>query len=486
MLEFEPELNAAEYDTLSAIADVRIARAELRPQVTLDSSMGVIDRDRSTEGFFESGDALLQREITLSLRQLLFDGGLAGNHVRAAENAHLAQQFNEMAMIEARVVDLTEIYLEIIRVRRQIALAKRNVDNHRDIRDMLQERVSAGGTRADVSLVQGRLQLALNTLATHHLALDRAVTRFERLVGICPGELTYPEIPELPADWRSVDTSGNFDYLAALEALEAAEHRYRASRSRKLPKIYLDTGVTRATNTLGIRGDDNETYALISGQWDLFSGGRNRAYECREHFQVGKYEELVRAAEAQRTYLLRNLWREREGSMTSIEALGAYAEELTLVTSDYEEQFRLGRQELLNILDIQQEYYSVRSRLLDAKFDKEESVFRIMGVQGTLTRHLLPGGHPSLPAKGQVPCAPPGCHPDNRVPLTQDKLMSGMFEGEGPEIEIHPTPRHTYYVEKAQLPVTCDEDGKCDPCVQARKLGMGKSASERRWFPLRK
>ena len=76
MLKFEPELNAAEYDTLSTIGDHRIARSELRPQVTVDSSIGFSDRDRATDGLFRTGESLLQRELGIRVRQLLFDGGL--------------------------------------------------------------------------------------------------------------------------------------------------------------------------------------------------------------------------------------------------------------------------------------------------------------------------------------------------------------------------------------------------------------------------
>ena len=36
-------------------------------------------------------------------------------------------QLTEKGQIEARVVDLSEVYLEVLRVRRQIALAERNL-----------------------------------------------------------------------------------------------------------------------------------------------------------------------------------------------------------------------------------------------------------------------------------------------------------------------------------------------------------------------
>jgi len=483
MLEHEPELNAAEYDTLSAIGDHRLALSELRPQFTLDSSSGYSKRNRSSDDLFGSGEDLLQREIGLSLRQLLYDGGVARNNANSTYNAHIAQQLTEKSLIEKRVVDLSEVFLEILRVRQQIQLAQQNVDVHRAMRDMLQERANAGGSRSEVGLVYGRMQLAVNTLATQRLALNLAEARFQRLVGVTPQQLVPPAIPSVPDDLGCIDTSGNFDYLAAKEALEAAEHRYAAAISLKNPKIYFDADYSRGQNNQGIRGEDSRTQGLIVGSWALHTGGRNKAYECREHFQVGKFEELVRAADLQRQYNLKVLWQERQGSKASMEALHIYARELVQVTSDYDEQFKIGQQSLLNILDIKQEYYSANSRYLDAKFDTDQSAFRIMGVQGKLSKYLIGSTH--LDNFCKAPVCDSQCHPDNRVPATQPCLMAQKYDGDGPVIHITPTLREAYYGKLQAIPVECDEKGRCGSCLVAQRVDF-EIESETKKQPFKK
>lgn len=467
MLEFEPELNAAEYDTLSSREDQKIARSSLLPRLSLNSSAGITERDRSTDGLFESGESLFERQVGLSIRQLLFDGGTSVNQARSSRNAFLAQQYLEKSMIEDRVVDLAEVYLEVIRTERQIALAELNVRNHERMRDMLEERARAGGGRSDLALVQGRLGLATNTLATSQLALRLARDRFERLTGLKPGHLTYPSIPFVPSSRDAVDLSNNLNYLAAVEALEAAEHRAKAANGLDRPRIYLDGGASFGEDVGGVPGSDNEVSGLVVASWDLFSGGYNRAAKEREHFQVGKYEELLATADLERNYNLGILWQEREGSQASVDALQVYAAELNTVTDDYQEQFKVGRQELLNILDVQSEYYTAQSRLLDAKFDLDTSSYRILGVQGIATSSILSGDG----------CE--GCHgdeksvidpkseaatftysdPDARVPVTQGHLMNSRFDSAGPVAE-YDSPHQYYYVERTQLPVQPSADAK--------------------------
>lgn len=475
MLEFEPELNAAEYDTLSSREDQKIVRSKLLPHLSVNGSSGYSERDRSTDGLLETGDSLLQRRVGISLRQLLYDGGIAVNEARSSRNTFLAQQYLEKSMIETRVVDLSEVYLEVLRTKRQVALAEQNVANHERMRDMLHERVKAGGSRADLALIQGRLGLATNTLATAKLSARLAEGRFERLTGQLPVSLSYPEIPQLPGSMEAIDLSNNHDYLAASEALEAAEHRSRAAKGYNHPKIYLDGGATSGRDINGVPGDDNELSAVVVASWDIFAGGYNNGVKNREHFQVGKYEELKRTADLQRQYNLSVLWQEREGSAASIEALAEYARELDGVAADYQEQFEVGRQELLNILDVQSEKYTAQSRLLDAKFDFDTSAFRVLGVQGLATERILgPEGCKECFGADKTAIAMvneiapfEAADPDCRVPLTQTELMQGKFDSMGPEAE-HDSLHQAYYVERQQFPLEPSAD--CKPLGGVFKL----------------
>jgi len=154
--------------------------------------------------------------------------------------------------------------------------------------------------------------------------------------------------------------------------------------------------------------------------------------------------------------------------VASVEALERYASELDGVTADYEEQFKVGRQELLNILDVQSENYTAQSRLLDARFDLDTSAYRILGVQGLATKTILEGdgcegcgngAKDIVPAKGEITEPFDVSDPDARVPLTQGHLMNDRFDSAGPEAE-YDSPHETYYIEREQLPVQPQEDAR--------------------------
>jgi len=116
-------------------------------------------------------ETIFAQSIGVSLRQLLDDGGTALYQTRSAKHALAVQNYMEKAMIEARVVDLAEVYLEVLRT---------GTPSHRSparsspltngIREQADRCASAGGTRTDTSLADSRLLQAKDALVTEELA----------------------------------------------------------------------------------------------------------------------------------------------------------------------------------------------------------------------------------------------------------------------------------------------------------------------------
>ncbi len=387
----EPEIQAANYDRLSSIEDWKIVRGDLRPQITVEGSAGLVQRDRSVDGLVTStGEDLFSRQIGVSLRQLLFDGGLARQQTLSAKKGYHVQELVELSMVEGRIVDLCEVYLEVLRARKQVDEAQRQVSAQQELRDMIKEQVGKGGNRADLALVDGRLSLAVNSVESQQLAYENALIRFVRLTGEPASNLTYPQVPEMPATQGELELESNWDFLASSVAVEAAEHKLKSVRGNRGPKIYLDAGASKGRDVLGVSGDDDEMRAMVVMSWDLYRGGANKALQQREHWQLRKAEELMQAAREQADYIASLLWKEREGSKASVKSLGAYVDRLEGVLADYREQFKVGKQDLLSILDILNELYTARTKLIDSRFNVDTTAYRIVGAQGKLT-HMLVG-----------------------------------------------------------------------------------------------
>ena len=253
MLAYEPELLAAHADTHSAAADVGVPRGEVLPQVVMSGSGGSVDRQRTVDGLARgTGQTLLARNIGVSLRQLVFDGGTALHQTRSAEHALAVQNYLEKSMIEARVVDLSEVYFEILRTGERVHEAELNAATHARIRDQVQQRSGVGGTRTDTSLADSRLIEARNLVITEQIAQQVALDRFLRLTGKTFSSPAHPRVPAVPAQREAVDLASNWNYLSAQAALLASEDKKKAIDRSKLPKVFLDAGISQGQDLGGI------------------------------------------------------------------------------------------------------------------------------------------------------------------------------------------------------------------------------------------
>lgn len=385
----EPELRAAGHDSNAAFHQWQTTRSERKPHIYIDGSSGLSARNRSVDGLETSnGDPLFQRDIGLSVRQLLFDGGVAKNASRQAHAEWNVQQYLERGMVEERIVDLAEVYLELFRAREQISSANQNISAHNTILSKLRA-TEEMGNKAEIALVQGRIGAAKRELELQKWALKQAENRFKRLVGHHPKNISMPKIPSLPGSKKATDLSNNFDYLAAAEGVKVSERRLTSLNGYNKPKVYADAGYGLGYDTAGIRGNDNETRALLTFNWDLHKGGQNKEMKRREISRIAKAQQLAQAADEQRQYRNSLLWDERSNAIEVGMALYEYKSKISTAADDYEDQFRqLGTQSLLSILDLQSEEFRAGSQLIDSRFERDTSVYRILGNQGRLSEYF--------------------------------------------------------------------------------------------------
>jgi len=389
MLKNDPELRAAEWDTLAAEFQAKAVKGQLFPQVGISASTGFSRRDRSIDGLDQDGSDRFSRQVGISLRQLLFDGNGTLNTYKAAKQRAELQSYLSLGAREDRAVDLTEVYLEVLRTREQIRAAKENVVNHRHIYQMAVARFEGGGEASDSALLEGRLSLAESTLQTQRLQLQRAEARFQHLVGIAPKGLKKPATPKVSTVHKDLDFCGNWNYRAAKVGYEAARLDTKVSRSAYMPKFYADIGYSAGEDNLGIQGRDNEFHALVVARWDVFTSGTNKANVGRSNAIESKHLDLIDAALRDAKMNSRLLLLNLEGTSKAYTSLNRYQTRLAKVVSDYQDGFNLGRRDILEILDMKGEYYSAQNQLIDARYEMMAGRFRLLGMTGGLADYFL-------------------------------------------------------------------------------------------------
>ncbi len=343
-------------------------------------------------------------ESGITLTQLLFDGWESQYEVdrqkaRVVSSAHRVRETAELVGLS-----IVEGYLEVLRQRQLLEIARQNVAEHIGILDQIADGVDAGrATQADNEQAKARLAAARATEANTRQLLRNAESQYKQEVGDMPGNLNMPVIPY---DVLAADTEEEVEkalaYSPTLDIfesdIEVAYAEAQQTKSTFYPQLDLQLNARQGHDLGGVEGRDRSATALVVMNWNLYRGGADvaRAKEFIYRHQQSKEEraEAARAVEND----VRQTWASMVAAGERARQFTAQADANIEVVKAYKDQFSLDRRTLLDVLDAQNELFVSRSSTVNAEFLETFAVFRLLALKGA----LLPTLGVSYPRESDV------------------------------------------------------------------------------------
>lgn len=386
-----PEVTSKWHSYRAADEEIGVARGGYFPRVDLTAGSGreslrtpsAADRDYNRSGY------------VLSLNQMLFDGFATRNEVRRLDKARLVRYYELLEASENVALESARAYLDVLRYRRLVELAKDNYVQHKATHDQIQRRVQSGvGRRVDLEQAGSRLALAEINLLTENANLHDVSARYQRLVGSQPEAAIIAPAPlagAFPAQAKAaLDTlyRNNPTLLAATENIEASQYEIDARRAAYSPKLDFRARTDQTKNYLGDTGQRDYKVAELVVSWNLFNGGSDRAREKQTIEKKNVAFDLREKAcrDTRQTLLIayNDATRLREQS-----AFHARQVSMLEKTRDaYRDQFNVGQRTLLDLLDTENELLSARRSATNADSDLMLAYLRTYAGMGTLLQYL--------------------------------------------------------------------------------------------------
>ncbi|MGB1885442.1 MAG: TolC family outer membrane protein, partial [Gammaproteobacteria bacterium] len=402
-LSSNPEVRSAESEVRAAGHDVRNARAGYFPSLDLNVRYGrehTNIKQLSISG--NDADDLWRRESGVSFSQLLWDGNATRSEVarRVALLNGAEHSLNDTR--NAMAFRATEVYLDVLRNRELLSLARTNVDSHMKTLDNVRAKLDSGiGNRADVNQATARLALARSTVTAREGAVLEAEARYERVVGEhAPAELAAPvaqpsgmvnegmiEDEQLRASTDNAQQSALSSHPAAQQSealVAAADAVLEGSASGYHPQLNLEGALNRDNNISGVRGNRNSDTVMVVARWNLFRGGADRAEQlAAAERKVAAQDQLDDA----RRRIAENVaiaYQARATSESRLVHLQAHVDASQGTLDSYRAQFELNRRTLLDVLNAENELFNARSNLVFGKFDDLINIYFVDASKGDL------------------------------------------------------------------------------------------------------
>jgi adhesin transport system outer membrane protein len=390
-----PRVETLAKDRLAVDQELEQARAFWRPQVDVVGRIGreYTDSDSTRDEGYKSGRTLTRKEVGGTLNQLIYDfgatqGEIDRNKARVKGAAYRVAETSEFVGLDA-----VEAYLEVLRHRTLVDIARQNIAAHQRIQQDIQARTGGGGgTQADVSQAQARLEVARTAEARAREELRSAEARYRQVTGNAPGTLTNPQaptaaLPRLDALIEAVKTE-NPTVVALRQDIDAMRGQLTSADAAYFPRLGVELGATRGDDVGGIKGRNDSASAMLVMRWNLYRGGGDQAKieEFRQRLMVAQ----SRVSEAERTAEreARISWAAKDGAAERAQNLRGAVAANERVVAIYRDQFRLGQRTLLDLLDVENELFTTRSSQVSADYASLFAMYRILATNGTLLKTL--------------------------------------------------------------------------------------------------
>src|SRR5574343_400343 len=386
-----PEVTSKLHAFRAADEEIGVARGGYFPRVDFTAGVG---REDLRQPSAKDAD-YTRRGYALSLNQMLFDGFFTRNEVRRLDKARLVRYYELLDASEVTALEAGRAYLDVLRYRHLVDLAKDNYVQHKGTYDQIQKRVKSGvGRRVDLEQAGSRLELAEINLVTETANLHDVSARYQRLVGQRPGDrLDAPAVlsAAFPSDAKSAIGTlykSNPQLLGASENIEASQYEIYTRRAAYSPKFDFRARTDQTWNYLGADGLRDYKVAELVMTWNLFNGGSDRAREKqsmeKKHLAFDLREKACRDTRQTLLIAYNDVLRLKRQSTH-------YANQVALLekTRDaYRDQFNVGQRSLLDLLDTENELLNARRSAVNADTDLTLAYMRTYAGMGVLLEQL--------------------------------------------------------------------------------------------------
>lgn len=399
-VQSSPDVMASWHGLQAAIAEQRVARGGYYPSVDLEGEVG---REWSRSNIQET-DYYHPDSLRLTVTQMLFDGFQTRHEVSRLGFEKLAAYYDFKASSEDIANQVTAAYLDVMRYRELLDLAKENFIQHRLIYDDIKDRSDSGlGRRVDLDQAEGRLALAESNLLTERTNLHDVTARFYRLVGDVPGgilenpEISGEMIPPERKDALNVAFSSSPLLAASIERIRSVRSELKRKNSAFMPHFDLRfrQSIEHDQNGdfLGFEEREEEKAIELVMRYNLYNGGSDRA---------SKRQSLSRLEQA-RAIRDKTCREVRQNVSISHNDISALAEQVVYLTKNtqsinkareaYRKQFDIGQRTLLDLLDTENEYFDVNRSLVNAKADLKQARASTLSSMGVFLNSLSISGY---------------------------------------------------------------------------------------------
>ncbi|WED23140.1 TolC family outer membrane protein [Vibrio sp. JC009] len=390
-LATNPELKAAYNEYVSYVEVNNGSKGAYRPSIDLDAGIGY-EGINPAQG---NDTDLTRKEATISLTQLLWDGGSTWHNMdRTAADAE-SVRLQLLADASDKSLKVAEVYLDAVKAHEVLALSESNLAVHKSIYKNIKRRADSGvGSTADLTQIETRLARAHGNLLAAQNNIYDAHTQFKNIVGQAPQGLIFPQADAkaIPLTLEEAINLANEKHPViriSMADVDAARFQYKQSKGPFYPTFSIEAKQTWYDDVDGIEGSSDEATVMLRMSYNLYNGGSDIAQKEEMSYMLNKSKDLRDSAYRNVEESLRLAWSALDLTLQQKEFLADQVDTASETVDAYEKQYLIGQRTLLDLLNMENELFEARQDYLDAHYEEQLAKYRVLNSTGILLESLL-------------------------------------------------------------------------------------------------
>ncbi|AOO64817.1 TolC family outer membrane protein [Sulfurospirillum halorespirans] len=336
-------------------------------------------------------------ETSLVLTENIFNGFLTENTIKQQKNRLDAAAFGVAERADRTLLKYVNAYIMLLKQKELLVLSQENVKTHEAIFKQIKERSDSGfGRLSETQQAGSRYTLAQSNMIAQENDYKDAVSTFEKLYGqkLDADDLAKPLFTStLPVNFDKIkdkSLSCNPSVRVQQANVLLADALYEGSKAAFYPKIDAELAATKGNDLDGIDGRTEKYTALIKLRYNLYNKGSDLLTKEKYSVLKLKENETLGNIERELNESIKFSWENYQSTQQRIKLLKEHTDYSKKTLDSYQQEFSIGKRDLINLLDAEGEYYSARQALATAEATLLYAKYRLLDNMGVLTDSFDP------------------------------------------------------------------------------------------------
>ncbi|WP_319379743.1 TolC family outer membrane protein [Thiomicrorhabdus sp.] len=368
---------------------VKSAKGSLLPQISADGSYGI------TDSSIDAAD-VHATDLSLTLNQAIYQREAWTRY----DQAKYVQQSSRYALQNTQqdlILRVTEAYFAVLLAQQNLALFKAKEEADKTQLESAEASAEVGlSSRVDVLQAKSSYDLSRSDRINAENSLDNSIEELAKLVGGDVPDLKSLDmqtaLPQMDWNLSSLQQKAEQQNLSVKQAesqVRVAEQEVEAQKSGHWPTVSLqakwnDSSYSDYQKPSSRYSDNSQTSIGVNVSMPIYSGGTVSSQVSSARYQSEVAKEALRESRDQARLNARLQARNLQRGVSLISALREAVKSNDAFLEAAEEGYKVGLNNLLEVLTARSNQYSARKNLLEAVHNQVLNQLRLDSIVGEL------------------------------------------------------------------------------------------------------